>query len=138
MKVIKKTGLVPVKDKDTGEVFGVSPEVARREVLRGTYALVTEIPSEYETEEVDGPEVNEEGFFVGEDRSDGAGKPKDEDAERIEIPEDWRSKHHLVRMKMAKELYPDFTPENGGKWTTELADQKIQEMVDQRTNPALV
>lgn len=141
MFIIKKTGLVPVKDVKTGDVFGVSPDVARTNVLAGNFALVMDIPEDYETEEVDGPVVNKEGFYVKPEASDkrGSADAGNDENTVVEIPEDWRSKQHLVRIKLAKDLFPDYTPTTeNGKWTADLADQKIQEAVDARLNAPLV
>jgi hypothetical protein len=121
MKVIKATGLVPVHATHSAEIFGVTPEVARAEVAKGTLILV-DIPDDYETIEVDGPSV------------DDVQSKKDEDEEVVEIPENWQSMQHLRRVKLAKDLYPNYEPETENKkWTVELADKKIQEEVDRRT-----
>lgn len=147
MKVIKKTGLVPVKDVTTGEIFGVMPETARTQILAGKFALIMDIPEEHETEEVDGPEVDKDGFYVQPkegDRRGSAGKASkpqgdNEENEIKDIPENWRDMQHLQRIKLAKDLYPDYTPTTeNGKWTADHADQKIQEMVDFRTQGSLV
>lgn len=121
MKIIKKTGLVPVKDLLTGEVFGVSPDTARVEVNKGRYQLM-EIPSDYETEEVEGPEILAGGAPV----DDGDGEK-----ETIQIPEDWRKDQHLKRIKLAKDLFPSYQPPDG-KWTADIADAKIEEEIARR------
>ena len=51
MKVVKKTGLVPVYSLRTGDIFGVSPDKAR-EMVNAKLATFADVPEGVETYEV--------------------------------------------------------------------------------------
>lgn len=117
MKMVKKTGLVPVKDAGTGSVYGVKPAKAR-EMIAAKSATLVDIPEGIET--VDLGDVSE---------PKSADKPAE--VSGPEIPEDWESMHHLQRVKLALAIHGDFTVHDGEK-KSDAADRIIREEVQRR------
>lgn len=121
MKVVKATGLVPVRDKASGDIYGVTPEKAVKAVNEGKADLV-EIPDDIETETIS---VN-----VPEQASQQA-----ETAEVVEIPDDWENLHHLKMIALAKKIMPEFVALDGEK-PGETAKRIILAELDRRTAPS--
>lgn len=102
MKVVKKTGLVPVHTKNDPALFGVPPARAVEGLKDGTLFL-GEIPEGVETFDV--PDL-----IVKKD-VEVSGVPK-----LVAIPADWETMHHAKIMKLASDIYgdaysvPDGTP----------------------------
>ncbi len=124
MKVVKATGLVPVKGIGRGHrhprnvIFGLTPDKARAGILAKEVSLA-EIDDGIETYEVDGPRaVVAVAPVVTEDL--------------IPIPAEWSSWHHLPKIKLAKRLVPDHVPEPDGKWTEAGANAVIAAEVQRR------
>lgn len=111
MKVIKLTGLVPVKalvrhkNIPSGKVFGVKPELARAGIAAGEIELYP-VPDGVETYNVADliPAAPVEAPKTAE--SSGA----------VDIPEDWETMQWLKRVKLAQQIV-------GGELTLE-ADEK--------------
>lgn len=93
MKVVKKTGLVPVYSLQTGGIFGVSPDKAR-EMVAAKLATFADIPEGIETYEV-------------ADAKKPAEKAETKAEPAVEIPENWETMHHLQKIKLAKTLTGD-------------------------------
>jgi len=126
MKVVKKTGLVPVHTKQNSVIFGVSPETAIKGIKSGELVLVP-VPDDVETIE----------FTLAE--------PKKEDAPievvGINIPEKWDTMHWAAKVKLAKEILGEDLPEVEGKKAVDVADDVIRNEVSRRAagnheNPA--
>ena len=90
MKVVKKTGLVPVYSLRTGDIFGVSPDKAR-EMVKAKLATFADVPEGVETYEV-------------ADAKKPATKVETKEEPAVAIPEDWETQHHLQKIKLAKTL----------------------------------
>lgn len=110
MKVVKKTGLVPVHSFRTGTVFGVKPGIARTMLAANECELV-EIPSHVETEDNAAPVPKE------------TPKPV---VETADVPEDWEKMHHLKQIALAKSLKEDYEVPEGMR-AVEYAAQVIRE-----------
>lgn len=126
MKVIKKTGLVPVHTKHNAEIFGVTPDVARTQVPLGELFLV-EIPDSYETFEVPDPV-----FPVPEVKEE-----PDKKVELVVIPDDWKSFPALKRLSLASKIAGRkfvLTDEQKAKEmkVSELGDEFLREEVARR------
>lgn len=92
MKVVKRTGLVPVRHHSDGMVSGVKPEVAKDLVLKKLAELVP-VREDIETYDVPDPVPPE------------PEKPKAKvDPGRASIPVDWETMHHLKRFALAQAL----------------------------------
>ncbi|AMX93630.1 MULTISPECIES: hypothetical protein [Mesorhizobium] len=90
MKVVKKTGLVPVHSTKTGRIFGVTPDTARK-MLREKAAELVNVPEGIETFEVaDSVEPKQPAEI--------------KEVTAAPIPDDWESMHHLQKVKLAKTL----------------------------------
>ncbi|TJW14452.1 MAG: hypothetical protein E5W82_10780 [Mesorhizobium sp.] len=93
MKVVKKTGLVPVHSFKSGTIFGVVPDTARK-MLREKVAELVDVPEGIETFEVaDSVEPKQPAEI--------------KDVPAVAIPEDWETMHHLQKIKLAKMLTGD-------------------------------
>ncbi|BCH33131.1 hypothetical protein MesoLjLc_50610 [Mesorhizobium sp. L-8-10] len=118
MKVVKKTGLVPVLSLQTGGIFGVPPEKAR-ELLRAKQAELVPIPEDIETLDV----------------PNAPAAPKQKQAAPVEhdiaIPDNWEEMHFLQQIKLAKTLRPEYAPAEGMK-PLEYAQAVIREEVQRR------
>ena len=117
MKVVKKTGLVPVYSLQTGDIFGVSPDKAR--------AMVEAKQAQF----VDPPEGVE--FY---ETADKVKPPKVESVAEVydvEIPENWEKSHHLQKIKLAKTLTGDDSVK-----TLKVAEEVIASEVQRRAAAA--
>ncbi|TIX28918.1 hypothetical protein [Mesorhizobium sp.] len=93
MKVVKKTGLVPVYSLQTGTIFGVVPDAARKMLTEKTAELV-DAPEGIETFEVaDSIEPKKPAAI--------------KEVPAMDIPDNWESMHHLQKIKLAKTLTGD-------------------------------
>lgn len=117
MKVVKKTGLVPVHTKKTAAIFGISPAAALKGVQSGELILVP-IPDDIETFE----------FAVAEPKKEAA--PVEQVA--LDIPGAWESMHWAAKVKLAKELLGEDLPEVEGKKAVDVAEDVIRNEVSRR------
>lgn len=101
MKMVIKTGLVPVHSLKTGEIFGVKPAIARA-MLSAKEAILVDIPDDI-------PSIT----VADLPKQKTAPDPVDEPM--VEIPEDWESIHFLQQIKLAKSLQPNSPPPDGVK-----------------------
>src|SRR3546814_1183005 len=94
MKVVKKTGLVPVHTENSNDVFGLPPAEALRGLAAGKLFLV-EIPEGIET--------------YGIDDKPAAGKPEEQpaDDENVVIPGNWESHYYTKIVVQAKQNLGD-------------------------------
>ncbi|TCU34156.1 hypothetical protein [Rhizobium azibense] len=118
MKVVKKTGLVPVHTKIDKTVFGVAPAVAVKGVKQGTLFLV-DIPEGVETVEFDVPAAPK------------AEQPADVDGV-VQIPADWETLHYAKIIVLAKNLLGADLPEIEEKKPAEVARDIIREELSRR------
>lgn len=116
MKVVKKTGLVPVFSKADRRVIGVPPAVAREMIKKNEGSLVS-IPSGIETFEVD---------VIAK-----PAEPKKPVEYDVAIPDDWESLHFLQQIKLAKALRSDYAVPEGTK-PLEYAKEVIREEAQRR------
>lgn len=126
MKMVKATGLVPVKAVKNvryrpGTIFGLPPSKIQAALDAGEVSLDVEIPANYETVDVPDPR----NMIRSSRAEEQADEPKDGE---IAIPDDWRELHHFKRIAIAKELHP----EHEGKWTAEMADEAIEHELKRR------
>lgn len=97
MKVIAHTGLVPVRalrrfrNRSSGAVFGIEPEIATKALKAGDVELVA-IRSDLETFDY-GPEIEADPEVVVA-----------ADQNLVEIPDDWRTVHGAKRAMLAKKI----------------------------------
>lgn len=117
MKVVKKTGLVPVHTNKSTVIFGVSPEVATKGIKSGDLILVP-VPDEIETFE----------FSVAEPKKEAA--PVEQVA--LDIPGAWESMHWAAKVKLAKELLGEDLPEVEGKKAVDVAEDVIRNEISRR------
>src|SRR3546814_13260450 len=107
MKVVKKTGLVPVHTENSNDVFGLPPAEALRGLAAGKLFLV-EIPEGIETYEID-----DKPAAVKQEE-----KPAED--EDVVIPGNWESLHYTKIVVLAKQILgvedlPDRTSVVSGK-----------------------
>jgi hypothetical protein len=125
MKVVKKTGLVPVKlhiaysTGFPGNIIGVSPTKAK-DMVRKKEAELVAIPEGIDT--VDALDPNP----IAEDTT---AEPDDRD--KVEIPDEWESMHPLRKIAIAKSLVDPLEIRDGEK-TGEAAERTIREELDRR------
>ncbi|NEI70963.1 hypothetical protein GR212_15370 [Rhizobium lusitanum] len=122
MRVVKKTGLVPVHTKHDTKVFGVSPTVAAKGVAEGSLFLA-DIPEGVETTDVaaPAPSVPLEPLEV-----DGV----------VQIPDNWEDLHYATKIALARSLLGGELPEIADKKPAEVARDIIQEEVARRAASA--
>lgn len=120
MKVVKKTGLVPVHSTASKEIFGVSPADAAKGVKNGTLFLI-DIPEDIETITIsDGP-------------ANGVVENDEPDSDVVDIPEGWESLHWAKIVVLAKDILGvDELPEHESKKPLEVARETVQAEVDRR------
>lgn len=116
MKMVKKTGLVPVLSRKTGTVFGVKPAIARA-MLAAKECELVEIPEGIETVVLSAPPV--------------AKQTEAPAADLVPIPEDWATMHRLKQIALAKALKADYAVPEGRK-PLEYALEVIGEEVQRR------
>lgn len=107
MKVIKRTGLVPVKflhsspPYTAGEIAGLPPEkVLKAWPMRidgNPVIALVDIPDEYET--IDGPDLPE----IDEAPKAATGAAGEPEAP-VEIPEKWEDLHGMAQIALAKKI----------------------------------
>ncbi len=114
MKVVSKTGLVPVLCGVTGSIFGIEPEKAIKLLATKRVALVP-IPEEIETYDFGEPVVDDPVVVNESQATDGL------------VPEDWRELHHLPRIKLAKEIYGGDLPLIDGEKPAQAAIRVIED-----------
>jgi hypothetical protein len=110
VKVVKKTGLVPVVSSKGGPIFGVAPDKAR-EMVKAGLATFAVIPDHIETFEV-------------ADGKKAAAAPTAKEEYAVVIQEDWETLHHLQKVKLAKTL--GFETVKTVKEAVEVISQEIQ------------
>lgn len=133
MKVVKKTGLVPVKlftpfsTGFPGDIVGVSPAKAR-EMVKKKEAILVDIPEHIETIDEAGPTPDAVSVPVEEDTSH---------LDKVVIPDNWETIHHLKRIVIAKSLSDPLEIRDGEK-PLEAADRMIRQEIERRQakNPA--
>lgn len=130
MKVIKSTGLVPVKaltrfqNNRSGAVFGVAPDRARAGLAAKELELFP-IPDDVETfnvadlipaapVEATAPEVTSD----------------------VEIPDDWETMQWLKRVKIAKQIIGGDLVQQGEEKPDDAAKRVIREEVQRRADAA--
>jgi len=119
MKMVKKTGLVPVyAGKDVNHIFGVTPDAAKEGVENKTLFLV-EIPEGIETEEVPGMEIVE---------------PEEFNSEGVVIPPDWDELHHMKKVKLAQSILGDEYKVPEGTKALDYAETAIREEIQRRAD----
>lgn len=118
MKVVKKTGLVPVHTKHDATVFGVPPAAAIKGVIEGKLFLFP-IPDDVETIEFDDPKVPEL-------------QAEPEVADPLGIPDDWESLHYAKIIVIAKNIVGGDLPEVEDKKPAEVARDIIREELSRR------
>jgi hypothetical protein len=125
MKVVKKTGLVPVHTSQSTRVFGVSPAEALKGLANGTVFLAA-IPDDVETYEIDdGP------------KADAAVVQAKPDDEVVEIPDDWDKLHYMKIVVLAKQiLNVEDLPEDGDKTAAVIAKEIVSAEVAKRAAAA--
>lgn len=120
MKVVKKTGLVPVYTKnDADTVFGVPPQSAIEGVKAGTLFLF-QIPDDVET------------FEIADGKPVAAVSEKPEAPAVVQIPENWESLHHATIIRLAKDILGDAFVVPDGKTAKEVAIEEIADEVERR------
>lgn len=120
MKVVKKTGLVPVHTKQEKRIFGVFPAIALKGVADGTLFLV-DIPEDVETFEFAAPALQ------------ATEEPVEADAV-LDIPADWETLHWAKQVVIAKQILGvDDLPEVADKKPAEVAKDVIREELARRT-----
>lgn len=117
MQVVKKTGLVPVRSNETGDIFGVTP-VRARELLAEKKVTLFEIPSEVEVIATDEPEP---------EKVDATSADFD-----IDIPDDWEGLHYLSKIKLAKEIVGGDLAVKEGQKTVDAAEEVIAAEYERR------
>lgn len=95
MKVVKKTGMVPVRFLRNGEIRGVVPEKIPALLEAGVVEMV-EIPDDVETIEVD--------FAMPRKKPETSGVMTTRASGEVQIPDNWKELHHLQAVKLAKEI----------------------------------
>jgi hypothetical protein len=118
MKVVKKTGLVPVHTKQETRIFGVLPTVAAKGVAAGSLFLA-EIPEGIETIE----------FATAEPKK--AESPVEVDGV-VQIPEDWEALHYASQIVLAKTIVGGDLPAIEGKKPADVARDIIREELTRR------
>lgn len=109
MKVIKKTGLVPLIFQQSsgahnaGEIAGYPPDrvyaLLAARANGKPLAVLADIPYGIETFDVADPPESED-----EDGAEGKAKEGAAKAEEVEIPSDWESTHNLAKIALAKKV----------------------------------
>ena len=125
MKVVKKTGLVPVHTSQSTKVFGVSPADAMKGLADGTLFLAV-IPDGIETFDVDeGP------------KADTAVTLEEQPAEVVEIPNDWENLHFAKIIVLAKKILGvKDLPEDGDKTSAVIAKEIVLAELAKRAQAA--
>src|SRR5262245_33840490 len=125
MKVIKSTGLVPVKAlvrferHRSGSVFGMTVEQVRKALPAGEVELH---PISEDVETFDVPDVS-----IPSKKA-----PVDESSETVvEIPDDWEGLQWLQRVKLAKAIGGEVTPV-GDETGADAANRIIREEIQRR------
>ncbi|WP_269581969.1 hypothetical protein [Roseibium sp. Sym1] len=137
LKVIKKTGLVPVKLKvkngsfSAGDVCGLLPARARQAILDG------------EADPVDPPDgVEFDTIPLPNPKSKKKQEPEnekstiDQGVSEIEIPDTWREAHYLQQVALAKRIAGDDWAVPDGAKPKEHAVNVIEEELNRRDAPA--
>lgn len=127
MKVVKSTGMIPVFEaKNKDHVFGVVPQDAVEHLLAGRIFLF-DIPENVETEE-----VHVAGWDDRDQPKNRGEAPAVSDAGLVVIPDDWESKHHMTKNKLANSILGDkyLLPE--GTKTSDYDETVIREEIARR------
>lgn len=131
MKVITSTGLVPVKalkrfkHHPAGRVFGVEPHLVPAAVKSGDIELHP-VPDGVETHDYDVHLESPKGAPEAP-----AGGPAESAGSDVEIPEDWNDLHWMKKVKLAKDIAPDFEP-GDAKWNEKIAHEVIEAELQRR------
>jgi hypothetical protein len=123
MKVVKRTGLVPVYEpKNSSHIFGVSPEAAIEGVNNKILVLVDEqVLKDAEVETFD--------YVVP--GSTGKAKDAKDDADEagpILIPADWETQHYMKNIQIAETIKPGMAAaaKAAGKSAKDAAEEIIK------------
>src|SRR3546814_122383 len=120
MKVVKKTGLVPVHTENSNDVFGLPPAEALRGLAAGKLFLV-EIPEGIETYEID-----DKPAAVKQEE-----KPAED--EDVVIPGNWESLHYTKIVVLAKQILGvEDLPEDGDKNMATIAKEIVTAEIAKR------
>jgi len=119
MKVVTKTGLVPVHTNTDPSLFGVPPQTAIDGLKAGTLFL-GEIPEGIET------------FDVADGLVKAVAAGVINEPNVIEIPDDWETMHHAKLTKLAKDLFGDQFIVPDGKTANKVATEMVHAEVDRR------
>jgi len=131
MKVVKSTGLVPVFDeRNKDHVFGVMPDVAVEHLLSGRLFLF-DIPKNVETEE-----VHVAGWDDRDSKKNKGEAPVISEAGLVEIPDDWETKHHMTKNKLANSILGEAYKLPEGAKTSEYDETVIREEIARRAAAA--
>lgn len=127
MKVIKLTGLVPVKalvrhkNVPSGKVFGVTPELARKGLAAGEVELYP-VPDNVETYNV--PDLIPAAPVEAPAQAAASGTG--------DIPDDWESMQWLKQVKIAKQITGGDLVQLDGEKPADAAKRIIREEVQRR------
>ncbi len=114
MKVVAKTGLVPVHTNNDKTIFGLPPVDVRKGLADGSLFLV-DIPDDIETIEVDDG-VTALPVAVDDHEPDGL----------VEIPENWETLHYTKIVVIAKKILGvEDLPEDGDKSIAVIAKEIV-------------
>lgn len=129
MKVIKSTGLVPVKalmrfkNHRSGSVFGIEPKLVGAAIKAGEVELV-DVPDGIETIELPDP-------MPAPKKSE----PRSEDP--IEIPDGWEDQHYAKNVLLAKRILGvEELSKIEGKNSSDIANEIIEAEVARRAAAA--
>lgn len=117
MKVVRNTGLVPVRDNKVGRIFGVRPAAALEMVKAGKAELYP-IPADVETFEI--PD------------EDGPAPEAPKSAGPIDIPEGWERFHYTRHIQIAKSILGDAYVLPAGVTASVFSRQVIADEVQRR------
>lgn len=119
MKVVKRTGLVPVQTKKTGDIFGMPPKAAEIAFKAGEVTFV-DPPAGIDFYEV---------ILQKEKAPEKKETPSDDE---IIILDGWKGLHHLKKIALAKALLGDGYAVPEGTKTADYAESVIEAEVQRR------
>lgn len=129
MKVVKKTGLVPVYEpKNAAHIFGVTPEAAIEGVNKRTLVLVDE-------QVLKDAKVDTFDYVVPGSSSKAKDEKDDADNDGpIEIPADWEGQHYMKNVQLAERIEPGMAAKAkaAGKSAKEAAEEVIKAELERR------
>ncbi len=125
MKVVKKTGLVPVYSLQTGAVTGMKPDLVRA-LLKANKVELVAIP--------DGIETYEVADIIAPPPAEVSAPP-----EIVDIPEGWERQHFLKQIKLAQTIAGYTDPPEGRapkEYAIEVLRNEVQRRAAAETPPA--